>query len=138
MATSSLGPVSAGVFAALNVPALTSLVTGGISDSLDQSGAFPRIGFEVEERETRGLGSVGFPEVTLSVHIFSQHEGGKETNAIASAVMALLRDQRITIAGYTQAGAIFWDETISLGEQEIASKRCRETVMRFRIYAEEA
>lgn len=138
MATDCLGPVSAALFAALNVSALTSLTPGGISDSLQQSGAFPRIWFEVFERENRGLGNGSMPEVRILIHIFSKHEGGKEAHAIASQVMALLRDQPLTAAGYAQAGLVFWDSTDPLGDTEIAATRCRELLMTFRTYVEES
>jgi hypothetical protein len=133
----ALSPASVAVYAALNVTSLTALATGGIYDDLPQGVSFPCVLYEVDERETRGFGAGGLPEITLRVHVFSVYGGLKEAQDIAKEAIRLLKDQALTIAGYTQCGRVFYDETTALPDEEINGVKCHELVAQFRIYAEE-
>ena len=138
MAYLSLDPVSAALYTALNVSALTSLATGGVSADPAQGVTFPFVWFEVlEARDVRGFGTGGLPEVEVRVHVFSQYEGLKEAHQIAAKVIELLRDQALTVSGYTQAGLVFYDDTVVLPNQMLNGIKAHEVVSRFRIYVEE-
>src|SRR5690606_20890477 len=98
---------------------------------------FPFIWFEVRERERRGFGGGGLPEVELRVHVFSTYAGQKESQQILDRVITLLKDQALSISGYSHAGNVFYDETVSFPDEEVNGVKSRETVALFRIYAEE-
>lgn len=138
MAYLALGPVSVGLYTLLNVAGLTALVGTRIYDDVPQAPTFPFVWYEIREREQRGFGTGGFPEIEVRVHAFSQYEGAKEAQSIIQKVIQLLRDQAVTISGYNQAGRIFYDETVLLPNEVIDGVKCRELVASFRIYAEEA
>lgn len=132
----ALSPVSAAVFTALNVASLTTLAPGGVHDDVPQPPTFPFVLFEVQEREMRGLGTGGLPEVTLRVHAFSTAEGPKEAQSIIAKAIELLKDQAVTVTGYTQCGRVFYDESLLLADQAINGVKCHELVAAFRIYVE--
>lgn len=139
MAYLSLDPVSAAVYTALNVSALTDLVPGGISDAPGQGGtSYPLIWYEVSERDVRGLGTGGLPEISLRVHTFSEYGGLIEAQQVNQKVIQLLRDQALTITGYSQCGLVFYDETVLLADEELNGVKVHEIVSLFRIYAQEA
>ena len=125
----------------LNVAGLTALVSTRIYDDVPQNPTFPFVWYELKERDQRGFGTGGFPEVELRVHAFSSsdlYNGMGEAHSIAAKVIELLRDQAVTVSGYAQAGRIFYDETVPLANQLIAGVKCRELVAMFRLYVEES
>lgn len=137
MAYLSLAPVSAGIYTLLNVAAITSLVTK-VAASIDQNTALPYVWFEVRERDVRGLGTGGLPEVELRIHTFGDVRlGVKPLQAVNQKVIELLRDQLVTVSGYRQAGHIFYDETVLLTGEERNGVKVDELVSLFRIYVEE-
>ncbi len=135
---SALAPVSAGVYAALNVVALTNLALGGVGDDIAQKTGYPFVLFEVHERAVGGLGTKPgvkqLPEIDLRVHVFSQYQGGKEAEGIIDKILQLLADAP-AVSGYS-SWAIFHDETISLGDQVVAGVKVREWVVMLRLYVE--
>jgi len=139
MAYLSLSPVSVGVRALLNVAGLTALVSTRIYDDVPQAPTFPFVWYEVREaRDVRGFGTGGLPEVELRVHSFSTYEGAYEVQTIGAKVIQLLRDQAVTVTGYTQAGLIFYDTTTLLPDEVINGVKVRELVSNFRIYVQES
>jgi len=132
----ALSPVSAAVFTALNVAALTALTPGGMGDDIPQPATFPFVWSEVQERDVRGLGRGSLPEVAVRVHAFSTYEGAREAQQITAKVIELLKDQRLTVSGYTQCGEVFYDETVTLPNEAINGVKCYELVALFRIYVE--
>jgi hypothetical protein len=136
MPSLALSPVSDAIYAALNVPAVTALATAGVHSDAPQPAAFPFLLFEVFEEETRGFGMGGLPLVTLRVHAFSQFEGSTEAQAILAAAILLLKDQKLTVAGYTHCGLAFYDRTSPVFDSEINGQKCKEIVSEFRIYVE--
>lgn len=140
MATSlALGPASVGIYTALNVSALTSLVSTRIYDDVPRAPTYPFVWYEVEEtQDVRGFGTGGLPEIDLRVHVFSTYQGMSEAQAIGKAAIGLLKDQAISISGYAQAGKVFYDRTLVFDGVEIEGVKVRELVAMFRIYAEEA
>lgn len=136
----ALAPVSDGIYATLNVAGLTALVGTRIYDDVPQGVAFPYVWYEVSERDQRGMGTGGFPEVELRVHVFHSqaiYRGMEGAQNIIAKVIELLRDQRLTVTGYNQAGRVFYDETLTLADQEINRVKVHELVALFRIYVEE-
>jgi len=137
MAYLSLSPVSVGIFTALNVAALTALATGGVHEDVPQGASYPLVWYEVRERDMRGFGTGGFPEVEIRVHALSQYRGLSEAQAIVQKAIELLRDQPLGVDGYTQAGLVFYDETVNLGDQLLNGVKVKEIVAMFRTYVEE-
>jgi hypothetical protein len=135
----SLGPVSVGVFTALNVSGLTALVSSRIYDDVPQAPTYPFVWYEASEpRDVRGMGTGGLPEVELRVHVFSTYQGTSEGQAITKKVIELLKDQALTVSGYAQAGRVFYDSTQVFADQIIQGVKVREFVAQFRVYVEES
>lgn len=136
---SALAPASAGLYAALNVPAVTSLALGGVGDDIGQGTAFPFVLFEVHETPIGHLGSQPgrsgqLPQIDVLVHVFSQYGGMKDAQAVMAAVIgALVSPPAVT--GYA-SWAIFHDSTINLGDQLVAGVKVKELVARFRWFVE--
>ncbi len=137
----SLSPVSAAVYTALNVAALTALAPGGVHDDIRQASLFPHVFFQVMEADqfggfgTRpGLGQL--PEVRLDVHVFSKGIGMKEAQAVMAKVHELLVSPP-AVTGYS-SWAIFHDRTISFPDEELAGVKVKELVSQYRLYVEEA
>jgi len=133
----SLSPVSVAIYATINVAAVTDLATGGVHDDIPQTPTFPFVWYEVSERDIRGFGTGGFPEVEIRVHVFSQFEGMAEAQSILKQVITLLRDATLTVTGYAQAGKVFYDETVLLPDEQIIGVKVHEAVAMFRAYVEE-
>lgn len=137
----ALDPVSVALAALLNVSALTALIEGitiTVSAQPPQGLALPYVWFEVREREQRGFGTGGLPEVELRTHVFSAASGPYEAHRIVKKVIQLLKDQSLgDVSGYTQAGHIFYDETVPLRDELVGGLRVHEHVSLFRIYVEE-
>ena len=51
--------------------------------------------------------------------------------------IAALKDTALTVSGYTQAGLVFYDETVLLPQEEIHGIKVHEVVAMFRAYVEE-
>ena len=138
MAYLSLSPVSAGIYTLLNVAALTALAPGGISDDTAQQTAFPFVWYEVgESADLRGFGTGGLPEIDLRVHTFSSYEGMIEAQRVSQKVIELLKDQKVTVDGYTHCGHVFYDRTVALPDEVLNGVKCHELVSFFRFYVEE-
>lgn len=137
MAYLALSPVAAAVYAVLNVASVTPALVTGVHDDIPQGVAFPFMLLEVQERDVRGFGTGGLPEVTLRVHTFSAYEGLKQAQAANQKAIELLRDQELIVAGYRFCGRVFYDETVLLPDEAINGVKCHEIVSNFRIYVEE-
>lgn len=136
---SALSPVAAGVFAVLNVAALTALAPGGIGDDIAQGTGYPFVLVELNEKAMGGFGTkpgLGMlPEIDLRVHVFSQFQGWSEAQAVMATVLQLLADPP-TVSGFA-SWAIFHDRTIQLADEAIAGVKVKELVALFRLYVEE-
>lgn len=143
MAASALSPVSAAVFGVLSADAtLMAATVGGWHDTAFQPNqtTFPAALFTAQERDVRGFGTGGLPEVTLRTHVFTKatdRVGMRTAQEINRQAIALLKDAALTIAGYAQAGLVFFDETVGPFTTDINGVLCFELVSNFRIYAEE-
>ena len=74
----------------------------------------------------------------IRVHALTQYQGEKQGQAILAKAIELLRDASLTVTGYTQAGGVFYDETVVLRDQEIEGVKVQENVAIFRTYLKEA
>lgn len=143
MAYLALSPVSDAVFIALNVSGLTALLpsTGNpLSDDIAQATQFPFVFFEVNELDDkRGFGTGGLPEVQLRVHVYgTSAQGLTALQAITQKVIQLLRDVSLTVTGYSTCAGVFYDETLTFGDELINGVKVHEIVSQFRIYVQEA
>lgn len=132
----ALSPVSAAVYAALNVAALTALAPGGVHDDVPQAPTFPFVAFDVQERENRGLGRGSLLEVQWRVRAYAATAGMKDAQAIIAKVIELLKDQTLSVSGYAQCGNVFYDETVPGGDELINGIKCHSLVAAGRIYVE--
>lgn len=139
-AYSALAPVSAAVYTALNVAALTALAPGGVFDAIPQDTTYPAVLFDVQERWQPTLGTKPgvkrVMEMALRLHVFSQHRGMKEAQGVMAKAIQLLADPP-TVSGYA-SWAIFHDETLPLSDQLVAGVPVEELVANFRVFVEEA
>lgn len=138
MSTLALSPVSAAVYGVLSGDAtLSALVGGRVYDDVRQAAAFPFLWYEVREREARGFGGGGLPEVELRVHVFSSYRGPKEAQDILDRVLVLLKDQPLTVSGFDHCGrVVFYEESVLLPDEEVNGVKCRELVGLFRLWVE--
>lgn len=136
---SALSPVSAAIYTALNVAALTDLAPGGVSDVIPQNTAYPMVLFEVSEAQQMGgfgskPGRKQLPEMDVRVHVFSQAQNLSEAQGILDVAIGLLADAP-SVSGYS-SWAIFHDSTVDLGDQVVANITVHEIVALFRLYVE--
>ena len=138
MATLALSPVSVAVYGALHVAGLTALATGGIYDDVPQAPTFPFVWYEVSERDQRGFGTGGLPEVTLRVHAFSTYAGAAQVQSLIAKVVELPKDVSLTVTGYRACGSVFYDETSEIFDELLNGVKVKEQVAHFRIFVEQA
>ena len=135
----ALDPVSAAVYSTLNVSALTTLAPGGVCDDVAQSTGYPFVLYEVSERHLGGLGTKPgtnrLMEVDLRLHVFSQYRGFIEGQQVMAKAIELLKDAP-AVTGYS-SWAIFHDETIPLGDEEVSGIKVKELVGMFRLFVQE-
>jgi hypothetical protein len=139
MAGSALQPVSEAVFAQLQDATLLALTSGGWHGDLPRAPTYPCGYFELQEREMRGLGTGGLPEIELRTYVLDAAETSATAQQINQRVVMLLKDQALrSMPGYRQAGLVFYDESIPMGDVEVLGQKVKEIVSLFRIYVEEA
>lgn len=137
MSTLALSPVSAAVYGVLSGDAtLVALVGGRIYDDVRQAPAYPYLWYEVRERDVRGFGDGALPEVELRLHAFSVYRGAKEAQDILNRCLTLLKDQSLTVSGFTQAGRVVYDETVALPDEDVNGVKVRELVALYRVWVE--
>ncbi len=135
---SALSPVSAGMYTALNVAAVTTLAVGGVGDDIAQKTGFPFVLFEVHETALGGFGTKPgtrhLPQIDLLVHVFSQFQGMSEAQGVMDQCIGALATVP-TVSGYS-SWAIFHDDTINVGDAIVAGIKVKEIVARFRLFVE--
>ena len=137
MAKLSLSAVAVGVYTALNVSGLTSLLGASrIYDQIPRNPTYPFVAYTLDKIEDRGLGTTELPELTLRVSTFSQSDTQAEAQAIVAKVEELLTDATLTISGYRMAGQVVWRESMDLGNTEINGVKSREWVSQFTVWCE--
>lgn len=139
MAYLAMSAVMVALVAKLNVAGLTSGLgyTVGLYDDVIQDAALPLVWIEIfDESDSRGFGAGELGQVTIRVHVFSDYEGTKEGQQITAKVIELLKDQALTVSGYTQAGLVFYERTQLLNDVVLHGRKCREMVSVFNTYVE--
>lgn len=137
----SLMAVSTALATVLNVPAITSLATGGVFDDLPDSPTFPCVLVSVgENQQVGGLGTKpghgNLPEVGVRVHVFTQAAGFRAAQVLMDQVILALADPP-AVSGFG-SWAIFHDATTPLTDQMVAGVKVQELVSDFRLYVENA
>jgi hypothetical protein len=140
MAYAALSPVSAAIFATLNVAGLTALVGSRLYDNLPPNPTFPCVLFTVRDRRIGSMGAAsgGPDEIELRVYVYSASESTKDAQTITQKVRELLRDKALTVTGYTQGGRVVWESTLEPTPEEITGVRVLEQVSLFRLWMVEA
>lgn len=144
MTASALSPVSAAVFVALNVAALTDLLPGGVNDVVPQGAARPYLYFEVTNPTQRGgfgtyPGHRDMPELEVRIHSISDQMNVSEGQAIVAEALALIyAPGALSVAGYTVcASQPLTDlQILNLGDQVIANVVVHEEVAILRLVVE--
>lgn len=132
----ALSPVAEAVFAVLQDATLQALTPGGWHDDLPRAPEFPCGYVDLRERDARGFGTGNLPAIELRTHALSAYGGLRQAQAIDARVVALLKDQPLTVTGFTMCDRIFYDETMLLADQEILGEKVHEVVSMFRLYVE--
>lgn len=140
MSVLTLSPVSAGVYTALNVSAITSIASGPYDTEAPQGATFPYVWFVVTEENARGFGRGQLAQIALRVHAASTSSStkgaAKEVQTILSAAKNLLEDHTLTISGFTQQGEIVYVDTTEPFPSEIGGKACWEAVANFTLWVQ--
>jgi len=136
---SALAPVSAAVYAALNVAALTAIAPGGVCDDVAQSTGFPFVLYDIDEEPQQGFGvqpgvAGWLPQINLTVHVYSQYQGLAEARSVLAKVTELLQ-QPLPVDGFS-SWAIFYDGAIPIGDELVAGVKCKELVGKYRLFVE--
>lgn len=130
---SALSPVTAAVYTALNVPAMTALA--GVGDDIAQKTTYPFLLIEVSESVVPTLGTrpgTGRTvEIDLRLHAFAKGDSWKVAQNVAAKAIELLATPP-AVTGYASA-AIFHDETMRLDEQVVAGEKVKELVILMRM-----
>jgi len=136
---SALAPVSAALYGALNVAALTALAPGGVCDDVAQNTGFPFVLLEVTETPRPAFGTQpgiagATSTIDLRVHVYSQYQGLQEAQAILAKVVELL-EAPVLVTGFN-SWALFFDGAIPVGDELVAGVKCKELVGNFRLEIE--
>lgn len=139
---SPLENASAALDTALNVTGLVPTLCTGVFDFVPQGQAFPFVMIALQEHNASGFGTKpgtgSVWQLDGRVHIYSQAHGyAVEAHPILAKVKQLLADAPATLTG-GHSWAIFWDEAMPVGEQDVAGQRALELVANFRWMVEES
>jgi hypothetical protein len=140
-AVSALSAVSQGIYAALNVSALTSVAgaTGGVHETVPQNTAFPFVLYDVsEDWQHAGLGTKPGDagrviEIRLRLYVYSDQDM-KTCQTILAAAIGLLADPP-SATGFS-SWAIFWDDAMPIPDSVIAGRQVKELTANARLYVQ--
>jgi hypothetical protein len=142
---SPLSPVSAAIYNALNVAALTALAPGGVNDVVPQGSARPYVYFEISTAGQHGgfgtyPGHGDVTELEVTIHGISDQENVSQCQALVAAAIGLLFAAPLTVAGYTVCSALPMPDIqiLNLGDQVIANVVVHEEVAIVRLIVENA
>lgn len=137
MAALSLSAVAVGVYTALNVSALTTLVGTRIEDHFPRTPTYPFVYYAIDKDEARGMGTAELPELTVRVSTFSTSDTMAQGQAIVAAIEGRLTDATLTISGYRMAGKVVWRGSTYLGVVDDVNKvPVHEWVSQFSLWCE--
>jgi hypothetical protein len=131
-------PVGEAVFGLLQDTTLQSATGGRVYDDLPEDTPRPCVFYEVVlETDRRGFGTGNLPEITLLTHVFSELGSLSEAQTINQQIVAVLKDQPLTVTGFAMCGQIVYRETVVLRDQELNGVKVHEIVSNFVIYVEQ-
>jgi hypothetical protein len=133
---SALSPVAVAIFAALDVPALTDLLQGGVNTVVPQGEPMPYVYFEVSNpRQLGGFGTYpghgDVPECEVRIHAISAQENVSEAQGILNVALGLLFAGPLATSGayVVCSGLPMTDiQILNLGDQVIANVVVHEEV----------
>lgn len=135
---SAASPVSEGVFTLLQDVSLQAAAVGGVFDDVPENPSYPFLWYELfSERDVRGFGGGGLPEIELRTHVFSQFAGKAEAQEINRLAIAVLRDAVLVATGYRQCGRVVYRETTAIADGMLNGVKVHELVSTFTIWVEE-
>jgi len=140
---SALGPVSAAIFAILNVASLKAAYptgagcVGGVTDNPTGT-TYPLLWYEVRGTDISGLGQgPDTTEIELRLHVFSTWNGMLEAQRIMREAIRLLKYSMPTVAGYTMPMIGRPTDEIPLPFEELNGVKVRELVTIWTLFADE-
>lgn len=143
MASSALQPVSAAIFALLNVASLKAAYptgsgcVGGVTDNPTGT-TFPFLWYEVKGTDIGGLGrGPDLTQIELRLHVFSTWNGMLEAQRIMREAIRLLKYTTPMVSGYTMPEIGRPHDEIPLPFEEINGVKVRELVTIWDLFVEE-
>ena len=107
---------------------LTSTLGAGVYDDVLEGGTFPYVELGNETALDYSTKNVVGSEYTITLHIWSQYAGSKETKDIMDRIHDLLHDSNITVTGFNLINLRFEFSDI----MRDPDGKTRHGVMRFR------
>jgi hypothetical protein len=145
VSASALSPVSAAIYAALNVAALTDLLPGGINQVVPPGNTRPYVYFDVEKSGDLGgfgtyPGHKDIPDLKVTLHVISDQPNVSEAQTIRAQAIALFYppSPALVISGYTVCSDRPMSDVpeLNLGDQVIANVVVHEEVAILRLIVE--
>lgn len=140
---SAISPVSAAIYTALNVAALTDLAPGGVGDVIPQGNVRPYVYFEVSNpTQLGGFGTYpghgDVPELEVRVHAISDQPNVSECQALLAIAIGLLFETVLSVSGYRVCSnkPMSDIQILNLGDQVIANVVVHEEVAIIRLIVE--
>ena len=140
---SAISPVSAAVYTALNVAALTDLAPGGVGDVIPQGNVRPYVFFEVSNPAQHGgfgtyPGHGDVPELEVRIHAISDQPNVSEAQGLVAMAIGLLFEATLVVNGYQVCSDKPMPDIqiVNLGDQVIANVVVHEEVAIVRLIVE--
>jgi hypothetical protein len=95
-----LADLTAALIAALRVPAVTALATGGVWNSLPQNPAYPAVRVAVRGKPIGPIAGHALWTCEAEIDAFSAYAGDAEVLPIVGAIVGLLNMQPLTVDGW--------------------------------------
>jgi len=139
MPDSAASPVAEAIYALFQDATLQAATPGGWHDDVPQAATLPVGWIEiVDERDVRGFGTGGLPEVEIRTHVWSQFGGMAEAQTANRLAISLLKDAALTVTGYAMCGHVFYRDTVTLPDELLGGVKVHEIVSRFTLFVEES
>jgi hypothetical protein len=138
MTLTAASPLGEAVYTLLQDATLQTALGGRLYDAVPADTVRPCALYEVlNERDIRGFGAGGLPEVDLRTHVWSDIGSMSEAQSLNRQIVALLKDAAVTVTGYAQAGRIVYRESVTLPSEILNGMAVHEVVSIFTVWVEE-
>tara|TARA_R100000231_G_scaffold139122_1_gene119312 strand:+ start:429 stop:830 length:402 start_codon:yes stop_codon:yes gene_type:complete len=107
---------------------LTSTLGASVFDDVPESTSFPYVVLGEENTQESGTKDVDGTDTTLTLHIWSEYKGSKETKEIMDRIHDLLHDSSLSVSGFNLINLRFEFSDI----MRDPDGKTRHGVMRFR------